>query len=465
MKKRLFIQTCILLFVVMRVMAYDIKAENSDGMILYYDLINDDKELKLTQCGEHNLYSGDVVIPEEVTYKNITRKVTEIDGSAFSQCINLNSVVIPPSVKYIWYGAFMESSIVSVTIPESVTLIDEAVFWECTSLKTITLPSGITKIPASLFSGCCSLTSIIIPNNVTEIGHGAFYGCTSLTSIEIPNSVTTIGIQAFSNCSALSSVTIPNSVTDIDLACFEDCKSLKNIDLPNSITNIKDYTFKNCSSLTSVVIPNSVTEIGEQAFLGCLQLKTVSLPNSITIIKNNTFQDCRKLTSITIPNTVTTIGVAAFAHCRELPSITIPNRVTTLGKSAFNECISLKSITIPNSVTSIGNYVFAGCELNTVISQIEDPFAIERNTFAENIYKNAELYVPAGTIDKYKDIYWWKFFSNIKEGSPSSINSIESVLTNYVKRYTIDGRLIKKAHKGINIIKEKNGKTRKVIDK
>ena len=82
----------------------------------------------------------------------------------------------------------------------------------------------------------------------------------------------------------------------------------------------------------------------------------------------------------------------------------------------------IKDLVIPNSVTSIGNYTFYGCDFPIVISLIENPFAIAGNsylsgTFSKNTFNNATLYVPVGTIDKYKATVGWKDFLFIEEGT------------------------------------------------
>ena len=108
---------------------------------------------------------------------------------------------------------------------------------------------------------------------------------------------------------------------------------------------------------------------------------------------------------------------------RSLPSVTIPNSVTSIGAYAFKNCSSLTSITIPKSVTSIGDAVWVDCKkLASVISLIENPYKItgktsDGRTFDLDVFNNVSLYVPVGTIDKYKSTEGWKDFLFIEEGT------------------------------------------------
>ena len=147
-----------------------------------------------------------------------------------------------------------------------------------------------------------------------------------------------------------------------------------------------------------------------------------------------------------------------------LTSITIPNSVTRVGDYAFVSCSGLSSVTIGNSVTSIGERAFNGCDsIQTVISLIENPLEISGNSssmFSQKTYDNATLYVPKGTIEKYKTAEGWKEFAHIKEGVPAGINVVENTKNNNTTIYDLNGVRQAKPEKGINII---NGK--KVIVK
>ena len=192
-----------------------------------------------------------------------------------------------------------------LTIPESVTFrgcpypvtsIGDEAFDGCSGLTRVTIGNSVTSIGDYAFGWCSGLTSVTIPNSVTSIGGSAFYGCSGLTSITIPNSVTSIrggafgGGAAFGSCSGLTSIKVDsgNSVYDSRENCNAIIKTAtntlisgcKNTIIPNSVTSIGKGAFEHCTGLTSVTIPNSVTEIGEEAFYDCSGLTRIdAYPN------------------------------------------------------------------------------------------------------------------------------------------------------------------------------------------
>ena len=207
--------------------------------------------------------------------KQLTIQSGEVKDLDFSDLSNLTTVILGDSVTSIGNSAFRDcSSLETVNFGENsmLTSIGGYAFYYCSSLTSITIPDSVTSIEESTFEGCSSLTSITIPNSVTSIGDSAFRSCSSLTSITIPEGVTSIGSSVFYNCSSLTSITIPDRVTSIGNYAFENCSSLTSIAIPDSVTSIGYYAFENCSSLTSITIPDSVTSIGYEAFRYCDKL-------------------------------------------------------------------------------------------------------------------------------------------------------------------------------------------------
>ena len=75
-------------------------------------------------------------------------------------------------------------------------------------LSSVTLSDSVTVIGNYSFTNCSGLTSIDIPDSVTTIGDSAFYRCSGMTSANIGSGVTFIDHFAFAHCTALTSITI-----------------------------------------------------------------------------------------------------------------------------------------------------------------------------------------------------------------------------------------------------------------
>ena len=360
MKRTIFLMLAVLLST-LSASAYDFMV---DGIA--YEKNGDGKSVAVCEGGD---YTGDIAIPEKVTYDGATYSVTEIGSSAFYDCRGLTSV----------------------TIPNSVTEIGESPFEGCTGLTSVTFNAEYCESPSSYehaFFIDCPLTSLVIGNDVTSIPDYLAYNQKKLIKVTIPNSVISIGESAFEGCTGLTSVTIPNSVTFLS-------------------------GFNGCTGLTSVTIGNSVTEIGREAFAGCTGLSSVTIPNSVTKIGWEAFKGCTGLTSVTIGNSVISIGASAFSGCTGLPSVTIPNSVTSISNRAFKDCTGLTSVTIPNSVTEIGESAFEGCTgLKKIYSLNPVPPVIYEGTFETY---HTDLFVPKGCYLKYKEAEYWKNFTFISE--------------------------------------------------
>lgn len=391
-----------------------------------YSLIED----IATVCRQSTVLSGEINIPEKITYKGQDYSVTAINEEAFCYCRELTSISVPDSVTIIGYSSFKGcSSLTSITLPfvgnsikassdtyqypfgyifgtnsftggkatkqyyygASTNTSVNSTYYIPSSLKSVIITGG--NILYGSFSGCSGLINITIPDSVTNIGNSAFSGCSGLSNIGIPDNVTSIGNAAFSNCSGLKSITIPDGVTSIGDYVFSDCIKLKNITIPDSVTNIGKYAFRKCSGLSIVTVGNKISTIGEAIFYGCSSLESLTLPfviygssygafgyifgtneftgSSATLQYPSDASSSKKTYYIpTSLKNVTILGgdirYGTFSNCRGLVSVTLGSGVKSIADNAFSGCYNLTSLTIPDSVKSMGYSVFTHCRALTI---------------------------------------------------------------------------------------------------
>lgn len=194
-----------------------------------------------------------------------------------------------------------KSYVGNITIPESVVIND----------KTF----NVTTIGKGAFDSCSSLNSVTIPNSVTTIEDYAFENL-NITFIELPNSVSIIGKYAFSG-SRIVSMKLPPKIETIDEYCFDSCTKLEIIELPANLKEIKTHAFAQCVSLKQIIIPNSVISITGAPFYGCSSLKEATVDCS-TISSEGIFFTCKNLTTLTLSSHVSDIHGLFF---EDLPAL------------------------------------------------------------------------------------------------------------------------------------------------
>ena len=209
--------------------------------------------------------------------------------------------------------------------------------------STVILPSTIsswpvTKIGEDALKDNTTITSVTIPDSVTEIGANAFADCTNLTSVHYEGDWSNLTIQS-GNPAVQDAANAP-------LFDFEFTPD-------NTAVIVTNYKYKGTAA--DVTIPSRykgkpVTAINNAAFPNSA-VTSVTIPDSITSIPDAAFVNCSKLTNISIPNSVTYIGFSAFSSCTSLKSITLPSSLSTIGNSAFAGCPSSMTVTYPGSKT------------------------------------------------------------------------------------------------------------------
>jgi hypothetical protein len=220
---------------------------------IWYNIVTKAEKAEVTADYPTQHYQGRVVIPKTIVYEGVTCKVTAIGEGAFAQS-EVQQVVIPNSVTSIGSRAFIYcGKLNSVTIPESVETIGSYAFSGCYNLKNIKLPQDLKTIEEGLFKGCNQLQAITIPEKVTKIGPYAFNGCRDVTTVSLNEKLDSICSNAFSGCGLLS-VAIPNTVRFIESEAFKECPSLKTLTIGSGVEKISHGAFEKCGDLKDVYL-------------------------------------------------------------------------------------------------------------------------------------------------------------------------------------------------------------------
>lgn len=329
-----------------------------------------------------------IKIPAEVTYENVTYPVIAIGDSAF-------------------FSYDKKSQIQKVSMPASkcITEVGKVAFKGCNNLGEVENFDGVTIINESVFQNCSTLQTITL-SDVTKIGRLAFSGCSSLDLEKLPENLETISYQAFAN-TGIENVTVAKN-TELEDEVFKGCTKLETVDFEDDYNApLPKLFFWNCTALKNVTLRGTMGSIHEGAFKGCTSLAAITIPNGITQLGNDVFMGCTSLTKVILPSSeLTTISQSAFSGCTALSAITLPASIDNIRQKAFTGCTSLEGITV----------------------QRTNPPTLIENAFDDNTYKNAKLYVNAGNVNNYKgQSPWSKFGDNILS------------IGNFTLTYIVDG--------------------------
>ena len=336
-------------------------------------------------------------------------------------------------------GAFANTNITSVTIPDSVTSIGSYAFYRCESLTSITIPDSVTSIGYEAFEYCTRLTSVTIGEGVTSIGERAFSDCSSLGSIIVDegnavyhsdgNCLIETGSKTLIVGCKTSIIPSDGSVTSIGIWAFSDCTSLESITIPSSVTSIGKYAFSDCSSLTSITIGEGVTSIGYDAFSGCISLTDIYYTGDINdwvhinfakrddtdfyyiaysnplYYANNLYVNGNEL--VTEANINTSINAFAFFGYDKLTSVTLGDQVTSIGYGAFYNCNNLTDVYYTGD---INDWVSIRFNIYNDWGSYNDNYNSNPLSNGANLYVNGNELVTEANIDTATSISALAFY-------------------------------------------------------
>lgn len=315
----------------------------------------------------------------------------------------------------------------------------------------------VTKIGEDAFQDNTTITSVTIPDSVTEIGSNAFAGCTNLTSVNYEGDWSNLTIQS-GNPAVQDAANAPLFdfefiLNNTAVIVIRYKGTAADVTIPSRykgkpVTMIDHAAFHNNSAVTSVTIPDSVTAIPDDAFGFCSQLTNISIPNSVTAIGFSAFNSCTSLKSITLPSSLSTIQSYAFYNCGNLKTIRIPVSVTSIGNCAFDVCPSLMTVTYPGSKTQ-WDAITKGSnndvlENNLICAKLEATFTADGTTFAptQTIDRGGKFTEPAKP-PKPKENHTFAGWYNGDEkfdfdaDTTNAPNVLELVATWDINKYTV----------------------------
>lgn len=321
-----------------------------------------------------------------------------IEGSAFSGCTVLKELTLPGSLKHVGEKVFGGSNIEIVHVEEGITELAPVMFADC-PLTQVDLPNTLTTIQDAAFYNCTKLKEITLPNSVTQLGEGVFQGCSSLSQVRLSENLKTLPTSTFDGCTALTEFDFAG-ITEIGEEAFQNT-GIQILDLPTTVKTLGESAFAHSalqeiwslggvetlptdvfaytqiqtfdipqglyiapgafeySALQKVATGIDVTEINDGAFRNCRKLTSVELNEDVTRIGDNAFRACTALTSIDFPESLVSIGDYAF-YTSGLTSLVVPNTVQQMGRMAFAGS-ALTEVSVVSGVKTLGDYAFAGC--------------------------------------------------------------------------------------------------------
>ena len=462
-------------------------------------------------------FKGDLTIPSSIT---------TIEAYTFSYCSGFNGkLTIPNSVTTIGESAFFSCQGFKgdLTIPNSVTTIGSQAFFRCTGFKGLKLSNSVKTIGDYAFKVCYGFTGeLILPNSITTIGEEAFQGCLGFTGdLTIPNSITTIEASVFHGCFGFTgNLTLPNSITTIKYNAFTGCTGFKgNLNLSNSVKTIGDCAFSECTGFTgNLTLPKSLEVVSHDSFYKSNNIQTFKF-QSLPEVFGGSLNDYKPIVSLSDDSYISpkaTGTVDAISYTRQMSNdwgtLVLPYSLTLTGSEPYRlyniETVSEDELVLKQlegvvaagtpcvvkrngseSELTFGN---DDAELNMTIDgktvgdmtfngtywtkNVTDGYVIAKDCFwnVAELMKNKPEAVKGAKVGPFRAWLDGNVASGPArlamriDGSTTGINTpdaLDALNDAEAEYYDLSGKRLHEPQKGVNIVRMKSGKTKKVIIK
>jgi len=414
--------------------------------------------------------TGTIRIPSEIDGFTVTEL-----GYGCLHYANPDSVIVPGTVKKIWGNMcsreISKSLIIGASVEDIGPYIPIAGYIEVDPSNTVyDSRNGSNVIMHTSSNTLLRVSKYMhtIPDGVVAVGDYAFSGLSvKKEDMEKLSSVERYGEGAFERASIYDYNTfkVPSSMAEIPQNMFRYCGGISSVVLHDKVTKICDEAFCH-SGISEVNIPASIEYIGDLAFCECYSLMSLNLLESDNLYYIGKCAFCETaLYNLILPNHAISMGERAFGGARHpYRSIVIPENFDGFGVKAFSVYNSSGQT---YEVADKRGQNLTMDAISVIISEIENPSAIDSDLFDEFTLSNTELYVPDGKLSLYQSTSGWNQFKYIMEISdmPTGIKDAINKGNSPVSVYAPNGIKLDPSTDGLHIIKMSNGDTRKVMIK
>ena len=453
----------------------------------------------------------------------LSSKLGKIGKYAFNGCTGFTgSLKLPSSLTDIGIAAFLNCKyFTSLELSNALSVIPGSAFRGCEGLSgSLVIPDGVKEIGASAFSGCTGFDgTLTLSNKLETIGVSAFNGCTGFTgSLTLPSSVTTIGQSAFSACRSFTSLELPNTLSVIPIQAFMHCRSLSGeLVIPASVTEIGNLAFYDCQNLSAVTgqvtLPKSLKKIGKDVFLNTDNINTVnfqSLPEGISGFLGQK----KKAVSLSDESYISDKAsgtVNEISYTRQMSNnwgtLVLPYSLTLTGEESYRlytidkmdgdelvlsrlegtvaagtPCVVKRNgteaeltfgankaaLNMAISDQNVGDMTFRGTYWT---EEVNSGYVISKNSFW-----NVEELKNSTSVNgvKVRPFRAWLDGTSAKaparlsmriDGSTTGIDAIDALNDAEAEYYDLSGKRLDEPQRGVNIVRMKSGKTKKIIIK
>ena len=399
----------------------------------------------VTRIGEYALYGIGV------STLKLPSKLKKLSGHVLGCTENLMDLKIPNGVQKIEHAAFWDSALRSITIPASVTKIEDYAFDSC---------DGLTYVRYTGTNSKWRGVSVGVRNDPmkrAEMSYGAEKRSGTRSGKcgkKVRWKLDAKGVLTISGSGAMNDYPIAFQEGDYAEEWNGYCRryaattpwekylgQIKKIVVKKGVTRIGDGAFFNCYSATAVSLPKTLTSIGNDAFRS-MTISSISIPDSVETIGAGCFRGCFRITKLHLPKRLRSVPQYCFAKCQALTKLVLPGHVTFVDNLAFMQA-GIEDLTYPASVKQVRNDIglSSGLEMKLRFGGARPDGMTQEHLKQRDIYCTAKYYAdyrdyllpPLLKIDP-GSYTGGEYFGTISTGDTPAVLSAKSITLTEEKR-------------------------------